>query len=304
MSMTPAQWANSVSLQYFQPTFRISRNESCWDWKSLYTVKSSKRAGEQQYSFGGIGAAVETGINEVVHYMDMSEQSKTSWTHTTFTAGVQLPRQLVEDDQYVGFLQEAGSQLGHSHSYIRDLWAAYPFIRAFNSSYTMFDGVELCGTHTNEHGDTIDNDQASASIDWQAIWDHILYFEYGMVDEAGLPYWDDPDAIIFHPSKLQDVRKALEAVWEPDTGARNPQTLSKYNLRAIPCRLLTATSSVYPWFITGKKFKQDLIFWDRVSPTVEQSDQAAFDTYGIKFRSRQRISTGPKHYIHINGNPG
>ncbi len=302
MAMTKEQFANTCSIQYFQPAFRISREEDCWDWKSIHTIKKSSRSGEQQFTYATFGAAVQSVMNETVHYMDMSEQDKTSWTHSTFLAGVLLPKELIEDSQYIDFLGEAGSALGRSHAYVRSLWAAYPFIRAFDSTYAMFDGTELCGSHTNAHGDTIDNDQPSASIDWQAIWDHILYFEYGMVDESGLPYWDDPDKLIFHPSKLQDVRKALEAVWEPDTGARNPQTLSKYNLSPLPCRLLTATSSVYPWFITSKKFKGDLIFWDRVSPSVDNDE--AFDTYGIKYRSRQRFSNGPKHYIHINGNPG
>lgn len=304
MAMTHAQFANTVSIQFFQPAFRVGREDDAWDWKSQYTMKTSTRSGEQQFSIGSLGAAAVTGINEVVHFMDLSEQDKTTWTHTTFTAGVQLPKQLIEDSQYVDFLKEAGAGLGKSHSYVRSLYAAYPFIRAFDSTYPMFDGVELCGSHTNQNGDTIDNDQASQSIDWQGIWDHVMYFEYGMVDEAGLPYGDDPADLVFHPSELPEVRKALEAVWEPDTGHRNPQTLSKYNINAIPCRFLTATSSVYPWFLTGKKFKADMIFWNRLSPTVEQSDEAGFTTYGILFRSRQRFSCGPKHYIHVNGNPG
>jgi hypothetical protein len=299
---TLAQFANTISIQHFQPAFRISREEDCWDWKSTYTIKKSTRASEQQYSFGTFGAATESTVNETVTYMDFSEQDKTSWTHSTFLAGVMLPKQLIEDAQYVDFMSEAGTALGRSHAYVRSLWAARPFNRAFNSTYTMFDGVELCGTHTNSNGDTIDNDYPSASIDFQSIWDMILYFEYGMVDEAGLPYWDDPDTIMFHPSKLPDVRKALEAVWEPDSGQRNPNTLSKYNLKALPNRMLTASSSIYPWFITGKKFKADMIFWDRVTPSVDQDE--AFDSYGIKFRSRSRHSNGAKHYIHIHGCPG
>lgn len=304
MAMTLAQFANTVSIQYFQPAFRIAREEDCWDWKSVCTIKKSTRSGEQQFSFGTIGGATESVVNETVHYMDFSEQAKTSWTHSTFLAGVMLPKQLIEDSQYIDFMSEAGTALGRSHAYTRSLKMANIFNYAFTASaaYYVFDSVELCGVHTNQNGDTIDNDYSSASIDWQSIWDHVLYFEYGQVDEAGLPYWDDPDKIIFHPSKLPDVRKALEAVWEPDTGSRNPNTLSKYNLNPVPCRLLTATSSVYPWFITSKKFKQDLIFWDRVSPSVDQDE--AFDTYGIKFRSRSRSSQGAKHYIHIVGNPG
>ena len=303
MGMNPTTFAKDVSLQLFQPAFRKGLKEKCWEWDKVYNVQSSKRASEQVFSFTSIGAAIARDVNQEVPYIDMEELASTTWTHTTYMLGARIPMQLIEDGQYISYTKEIGWALGQGHQYVKDLGAAETFINAWTT--TLWDGLPLCsGSHaTTKTGDTIDNDLGAVSLDWESAWDAALYFEYGVKDEAGLPYYSKPAGILFHPAVFPEALKLEGNEWEPDSGYRNPNTLrDKYKLDLVPCRLLSATGGVYPWFVYSEKFKQDNIFYNRLEPKVDEDND--FNRYGLLFRSRSRFSKGPRDYREIIGATG
>ena len=299
MAMTPAQFAKTVSVQLFNPAFREGQSEPIWAMEDVTSFKESKMALEQVFPFTGMGAAKLSDVMGTVNYMDMEELDKFTWTHATYTSGAILPQQLVEDSRYIEFTKEIGWAIGQGFNYVKYQLGALPFINAFDSTYPMFDGVEMCGTHTMTTGDTVVNKLSPMTLNWANLWDAVLYFEQGMVDQRGLPMVAQPKGVLFHTSKLKEVRKALEGSSQPDIMAPgNPNTLKKYALNTTPCRLLLTKGD---WFVYDTEFSRDNIFWTRVAPASD--DGKEFDRYGVKFRCRARWSNGPRQGIHIVGVP-
>jgi hypothetical protein len=299
MAMTPAQFAKTVSVQFFQPAFREGQDTEIWPMGDVTTFKDSKRALEQVFSYTGLGAAQASDVSGTVNYLDMSELGSYTWTHATFTSGAICPQQLIEDSQYIEFAKEIGWGIGQGFNYTKYKLGTLPFDRAFDSNYPTFDGVEMCGTHVMDIGDTVVNKLDPLSLNWANAWDGVLYFEQGMVDQRGIPLVGIPEGILFHTSLLKEARKVVEGVVQPDIMAPgNPNTLKKYNLKLTPNRMLADTAA---WFVYDQTFSRDNIFWTRIAPKTD--DDAEFDKYGIKFRSRARWSNGARQGIHIVGFP-
>lgn len=299
MAMTMEQFAKTVSVQIFNPAFREGQSDPIWPMEDVTSFKESKMALEQVFSFTGLGAARESDTFGTVNYLDMEELGDFQWTHTTYTAGAMLPQQLIEDSRYIEFTKEIGWSIGQGFNYVKYKNATLPFDRAFDSTYAMFDGTEMCGTHTMSNGDTLINELAPLSLNWANAWDAELYFEQTLIDQRGLPLTGKAAGILHHTSKLKEVRKILEGVVQPDIMAPgNPNTLRSYNLKSTPNRLLSDNDA---WFIYDTDFKRDNIWWTRVPPKTD--DQPEFDKYGMKFRCRARWSNGPRQGIHIVGVP-
>lgn len=303
MGMNPVTFAKDVSLQLFQPAFRKGQKDKCWEWDKVFNVQTSKRASEQVFSITPMGAAISREVNQEVPFLDLEELASTTWTHTTYMLGARIPMQLIEDGQYVQYTKEIGWSIGQGHQYVKDVAAANVFINAWTT--TLWDGYPLCSNShvTTKTGDSIDNDLGAVSLDWDSVWDAAKYFEYGVKDEAGMPYYSKPSTIVFHPSKFPEALKLQGNEWEPDTGYRNPNTLKDhYNLTLVPCKLLSSSGGVYPWFVLSEKFKQDNIFWNRLEPKVDEDND--FTRYGLMFRSRSRHSCGPRDYREAIGATG
>ena len=301
--MTRETFANAVSQQLFAPPFRDKAGKSWWDWKgTVATEKTSNSATEQTFGFTGFGAAqAMTSLNQQVPMVDMEELSTTTWTHTTYMLGFQLPQELIEDDKYIGFATEGGSALGESHAYVRDLAVETVFTNSFSgSSYYVFDSASLCAAHTMKSGDTVTNLGSSLSLNFTNVWTAAKYFLYGMKTQKGLPMKGVPKYLKFHPSKLDAATLVALNEMEPDSADRNMNTLKKhYALQLVPSMLQSSTTA---WWIMDEEFKNDLIFYNRIAPTVD--DGADFSRYGIMYRSRQRFSVKPRNFVHIWGTAG
>ncbi len=300
MASTTYSHAKSVALTDYMDPFRQNKEMQSWDWKSLLSMKSTTRATEQVFSTAGLPAAYKTGELEPIYYADMAELGATTFTVGKYTLGTMFSHEFLNDSWHLpDQMKEAGSAAGDSHSYIRDQVVAATLNRAFNSSYPMYDGVELCGVHTLKDGTSFDNDLTPASITFDNVWSAVNHFETTLYTQSGLFLKDTPRYLIYHPSKEKEVQAILQSDLEPGTADNDKNTLRKYNLQPISCRHLTTTTN---WFIAGSRFKNDWLFFEREGAKNATKDD--FDRMGVKFRSYQRFAVGVRDFIYIVGNPG
>lgn len=300
MANTTHAFTKAISRQVFQPPFRVAADQYSWPWEKITTVKTSSAATESTFSFNGLGYARQTGELEPVFYNDMSENASTTWTHAKYTLGTMFSQELMEDSQYISFVKEAGQAIGEGQAYMVEYTVATVLNRAFNSSYTLWDGSELCASsHTTFSGDSVDNDLTAASLDFDTLWSAISHFETTLVTQDGLPITDKPKFLIYHPSQEKDVIKLLKtSSGQPDTPDHSVNSLTLYGLIPVSCRHLTSTY----WFVAGSKFPKDFIFYWRIRKEVKQ--EGDFDRDAIKIKSRQRYSVGLRDWTYIVGNPG
>jgi hypothetical protein len=282
------------------PAFKTKSELQYWDWNKIVTKKPTKRATEQVFSWAGLGVARETNELQDIYYRDLSELAATTFTVGKFTLATMFSHEFLQDNLHLPeLLKEAGEEMGDGHRYIRDQAVAQVFNRAFNSSFTMYDGVELCGTHTLKSGDTLDNDLAPASISFDNVWLMLDYFSTTMLSQDGLNLRDTPKYLLYHPVKEKLVRAVLQSELEPGTADNDKNTVKSFNLVPIPCRFLSTDTN---WFIMGEKFPNDFCFFTREKPQTAMQDD--FDRMGTKCRSYQRFALGVKEFIRIVGNPG
>jgi hypothetical protein len=304
MAMVTAEFARAVSRQIFQPAFRVAADTKHWDWEQFATIKKSDAALEQVFGFTGVGSAVATDELAPAYYGKYQELPTAQWIHTKYTLGGMVSQELIEDNKNLpDIVSSLGTMIGEGHSYIRDYTVANLFVNAFagGTSYYLYDSAYLCSSHTlQKSGGTVVNYATSpSSLSFNNLWTAINFFEYSMFTHEGLPMTDTVKWLLYHPSQNKLVRKILETDrGEPDTANNNKNTLTSYNIVPIPCRFFTTTH----WFLASSKFKEDLVFYDRISKEVKED--ADFDRDAVKMRSRERFSVKFKDWMHIYGNAG
>lgn len=300
MANTTYAFTKAVSITDYMPAFKSTENKYTWDWKKLVTTRKTNRATEQVFSYATLPVARETSELEPVYYADMAELSSTTFTVAKYTLATMFSHELLQDNQHLpDLMKEAGESMGESHSYIRDVAIASTYNRAFNSSYPMYDGVELCGTHYMNDGTEVDNDLTGASISFDNIWLMLNYFETSMYSHAGIAIRDTPKYIIYHPIQEQNIRAVLESELEPGVADNDKNTVKSYGLIPVSCRHLTTDTH---WFIAGSKWPKCHIYMPREG--VKTATEDDIQRMGTHFVSWQRFAHGPKEFLYIVGNPG
>lgn len=302
MAMTTYQWTKNISRQVFLPAFKQREGVYSWPWEKIYTVKTSDHATEQVFSSSGLGAAQATGELEPAYFADMSELEQTTFTHSKYTLGFMASQELIEDGKYVDVVREGGESVADGLNYIVDYSACnLVFNRAFNSSYTLYDSTELCGTHTLADGSTLNNEGTAASISFDSVWLGVNYFENTIKRQDGLPLVEKPKYLVYNPSKEKLVTKLLSNLTghQPDNADQgNTDTLKGYGIVGIPCRHLSTNY----WFLMGERAKNDLLFFWRIRRELKRD--ADWDRDGIKVKARIRFSLGARDFPRIYGNLG
>ena len=300
MANTTYSFAKAVALTDYQPAFRQNQKEQLWAYDKICSMKSTNRATEQVFSTSGLPAASQTGELEPIYYADMHELDATTFTVNKYTIATMFSHELIKDNIHLpDVMKEAGAAAGESMAFIKAQAIAAILNRAFNSSHTMHDGVELCGTHTLKSGDSFDNDLTAASLTFDNVWLAINHFETTLLSQSGLYLKDTPKYLIYHPSKEKEVAAILQSNLEPGTADNDKNTIRNYNLVPVSCRFLTTSTN---WFLASEKFKDDFQFWSREKPSTAMEDD--FDRMGTKMRNYCRFAVGVRDFLRIVGNEG
>lgn len=300
MANTTFSFAKAVARTMYQPAFRQNQTEQLWPYDKICSMKSTTRATEEVFSTSGLPAAAKTGELEPIYYADMHELGSTVFTVGKYTIATMASHELIEDNIHLpDIFKEAGAASGESMAFIKAQAIAAPLNRAFNSSYTMYDGVELCGTHTMKSGDSFVNELTASSITFDNVWLMVNHFETTLLSQSGLYLKDSPKYLIYHPSKEKEVQAVLKSQLEPGTADNDKNTIKDYNLVPVPCRYLTTSTN---WFLASPKFADDFQFWSREKPKTKMKDD--FDRMGTKFRNHCRFAVGVRDFIRIVGNQG
>lgn len=302
MPMVSPEFVRALSQQIYQPAMRKKADKKHWDWEKIFSVKSSDSAYEQAFRFTGMGAAVATGELEPAYYAKFRELGTTTWTHNKYTLGSMWSQEFIEDNRNLPEIGgQVGEMVGEGLNYLVDYTVAQHFNRAFNSSYALYDSVELCGTHTLQKtaATTVSNEMTAASITFDTLWLAINFYEYQLYTHENLPMTSSAKYLLYHPSQEKVVSKILDSTgMEPDTTDNNKDTLKKYGITPIPCKFLTSTY----WFVLSDKVMEDFLFYWRVKQ--ETKEDADFDRDAAKIKSRIRFSSGPADWFSVLGNLG
>lgn len=261
----------------------------------IFNVETSTKAFEQFLGTGELGIMDEwTGS---VSYEDFEKGFKATFTHKKYSKGMQIERELVDDDQY-SEIKAKTKRLSRVTHQTRQIHAASVFNNAFSGGFLGPDGKPLCSaSHQKMPG-------SSATISNLGA----LELNADNVETTrtnALAWTDDKDNkiltqldTILVPSALR--KKALiiaETDDEPDT-TEHGINVWKGNLKVIEWPYLT---DVNAWFmVDSARAKEELLWFDRRKPDF--SNQVDFDTEIAKYKVIGRWSYGWLSPLWVYGN--
>lgn len=264
------------------------------------TVKSSKKAYEEHYDMAGLGQMVEKPEGGAYTFDEPIEGTKIRFTHVTYGLAFRVTEEMLEDDQY-GIMNRMSTELAKSAAYNKDVQATSVLNNAFDSSYTGYDGVELCSdAHPLRGGGTLANEPTTqvdlASAPLQAA---IEAFE-SWTDHRGFYTDHNPKYLIHATGDIWEAATILETEHKPHSADNDINVIkSRYGIMPMHLKHLTDADA---WFLIGDKGEHGMLMYMRKNDSFRQSD----DPYNgdLIHTARHRLSVGFDHWWNVYGSTG
>ena len=150
--------------------------------EEIFSKENSDRAFEEEVMLSGFGNAGVKPEGQSINYDAATETFTARYTHETLALAFSITEEAIEDNLYDRLASRYTKALARSMANAKQVKAANVLNRAFNSSYTGGDGLELCstahvivsGTEQNELSTAADLNETSleqAMIDIAALTD-------------------------------------------------------------------------------------------------------------------------------------
>lgn len=263
----------------------------------LYRFKMAEQGTEYDLEAGDIGnPQVFTGT---AYYDEVTEGYKKSIQETQYSLGLIVTRQLLRNDLY-GAVRDSVGLIAQAFRHLREAQGAFPFVNAFNGSFTTGDNLSWCNAaHTSANGGpNFSNTNALAFSAPNVQANRILMKK--IPSNRGNFIVNVPDTLLV-PMDLEDVAyEILESMGQVST-ANNNRNYAEGRYRLIVWdNYLTSPTN---WFlINSLRMKQELVWRDWEKTSFYRSGE--FDTLATKFLGYTSfgVSTVQPRYIFGSSN--
>jgi phage major head subunit gpT-like protein len=267
------------------------------EYTKIVNVQDMDRQYIDDSDLSGFGTVPEKTEGVGISYDDPIQGYDKRYTASTYALGFRVTREMWEDDLY-GKMKKMPKALGASMRYTIEVDGANLYNRAFNSSYTGGDGIELCSTvHPLTGGGTEQNELTTAADLSETSLEQALIDIAATTDDRGLTLALKPRKLLVSPTNWVLASKLLKSTQEPGS-AQNAINPFMGMFELVVNHYMTAGSD--DWFILCDDHQVNFIFRSR--PNFEQDND--FDTEDAKFKARARWVTGFSGFRGIFGSPG
>lgn len=249
----------------------------------LFNVKSSSSAFEESFYTTGVGDIPE--FHGKITYLPVYPGWHKKAEHKTFSAGIQVEREILDDKKYP-VLDNNAKKLLRAALRTQEKWAARVFTNAGSTAFdfmTSEEGVALCSSaHLTRATDVststgFDNTSTSALSKTSAAALRIKMRKFRT--DIGERFEVSDNFGLLVPDSLVDT--ALEIVGskqDPDS-ANNTINPSYQRYKVIPYARLE-DSDTNDWYMVNMDLlKENLTWFDRIKP--EPKSTVDFDTYTV-----------------------
>ena len=267
----------------------------------IFDTENSDRAFEEEVMLSGFGSAQVKPEGSSVNYDDATETFTARYTHETLALAFSITEEAVEDNLYDKISSRYTKALARSMSNAKQVKGANILNRAFNSSYTGGDGLELCSTAHVTLGGNVKNELSTAADLNETSLEQALIDIAGMKDERGMKISLNGAKMII-PVNLQftaeRLMKSSQRVATADNDINAVKSMGMIQQGYVVNNYLTDTDA---WFIktdapNGMKHFQ--------RTPVSTKMEGDFDTGNVRYKARERYSFGWSDPRGIFGSPG
>ena len=267
----------------------------------IFSSENSDRAFEEEVMLSGFGNATVKPEGGSVNYDAAQETFTARYTHETLALAFSITEEAIEDNLYDRLASRYTKALARSMANSKQVKAANVLNRAFNSSYTGGDGLELCslahvivsGTEQNELTTAADLNETSleqAMIDIAALTD-----ERGLKIAAKGMKMIVPSALQFTAERLM---KSVGRVGTADNDINAVKNMGMIPQGYVVNHYLTDTDA----FFIKTDVPNGLKHFTRAP--IKTAMEGDFETGNVRYKARERYSFGWSDWRGIFGSPG
>ena len=269
--------------------------------EEIFSKENSDRAFEEEVMLSGFGNAGVKPEGQSINYDAATETFTARYTHETLALAFSITEEAIEDNLYDRLASRYTKALARSMANAKQVKAANVLNRAFNSSYTGGDGLELCSTAHVIVSGTEQNELSTAADLNETSLEQALIDIAALTDERGLKI-AAKGAKMICPSALQftaeRLMKSTQRVGTSDNDINAVLSMGMIPQGYTVNHYLTDTDA---WFIKTDVPNGLKHF---VRAPIKTAMEGDFDSGNVRYKARERYSFGWSDWRGIFGSPG
>lgn len=271
------------------------------EYTDLFDVTKSSRNYEEDVGISGFGLAPVKDQGGSISYDDERQTYVKRYTHTVYGIGYIITREMMEDDLYDIVGERRSKGLAFSISQTIETVAANVYNRAFNSSYTGGDAVEMCSTaHVTSSGNQA-NELATAADLSEASLEQACIDINNFKNDRGHNVAVMPRALIVPPALSFEAERILKSPLQNDSANNAVNAVKSMGVIPEGAKVIHKLTDTDAWFIRTN-CPDGLKFFMRRAPQFEMDNDS--DTQNAKFMATVRFDAGWTDFRGIYGSPG
>lgn len=263
-------------------------NEFETEYDKIFSKETSRKAFEEDVGTSMFGLAQVKGEGASIAYDTALQGFIDRYQHVTYGLGFIITKEMVEDDLYDVIGKKRAQALAMSMRQTKETVAANILNRAFNSSYTYGDGLELVSTlHPNVAGGTWANEPTTNADISEASLEQ-MYIDIGKyTNDRGLRIAVKPQKLIVAVENDFEANKIMQTEYEVGTN-NNTKNLIRSRIPGgvVVNHYLTDTDA---WFVLTN-VKDGMKYFERRADSFDMDED--FDTDNAKYKATARYSFG------------
>ena len=266
-------------------------------YNKIFHVFDSSQSSEQDQDIVGLGDWEQIDDGDILQLDEMDEGYSVTYEHLTYKKGFKVTRDMLEDDRYHVFSNQA-KLLGRGSAETREKTAANTLNNAFDTDYPGGDGQPLVGdSHPYKTLSGTQDNKGTAVLATDALKDGRTAL-LSQLNERKQAITFSPNLLLVVPPELHDTALVLtNSRNEPGTPNNDINvSYGRYNVVCVP-HLTSATA----WYLVDPSIARMNFFW-RVKPDFRQAEILSTDA--VMFRGRMRFSCGFSDWRGVWGSDG
>lgn len=276
-------------------------DEHPMECKDLFDWKDSDQAYEETVETTSFGLAPVKTSTGSISYDSHTQGAVNRFTHVAYALGYIVTYEEIKDNLYKSKSFQRAEMNAFSMRQTKEHVAANVYNRAFNSSYTFGDGVELISTaHPTASGNQSNHLTVAADLSEAALEDLGIQVMTAK-NSRGLKISLMMRSLHVHPNNWFEANRILKSVLQNDSANNAVNVLKATNAIPEGVKMNHYFTDTDAWFIRTNA-PNGMTAYQREAVSFGQDND--FDTKNAKAAAYERYSVGASDWRGVFGSPG
>lgn len=272
------------------------------EWSTVFREQAGiPRNYHEEPVLYGFGAAPQLPDGSPVTYQQGGVLFLQRYVYQVFGLAFALTKVLVEDGDHIRIGQVYAKHLAQSLVETKELLCANVLNRAFNSSYTGGDGVQL---NSNAHpivSGTASNLLATAANLSQTSLEQMLIQIRQAVDNNGKKIRLQPLKLVVAPGNVFQAEVLLKSVLRTGTANNDINPIKSIGLMPEGATVISRLTSPTNWWVQTDAPEGMKLLMRRA---LEKTMEGDFETDSMRYKATERYQVGFTDWRAMYGTPG